>query len=272
MKKYLCLPVANNFRPVTGNTLIILFGLNVICFVSGNQDVFVCMPTGAGKSLCYQLPAVIASGITMVVSPLIALMHDQLDHLQQLGIRSETLNSKMSAEERKRVLDDLNKTKPKTKLLYITPELADTDHFKELTESLMSKKLVKYFVIDEAHCVSQWGHDFRPTYLKLGYFRSRYLKGIPCVALTATAPNQIVDDIIKQLRLRKPLAKYRMSCFRPNLYYEVRLMEPLADPFEDLKDFAVKALGGVSEEGEDWVGTWVKVFRINPVSLKMLNY
>ena len=193
-------------------------------------------------------------GITMVVSPLIALMQDQLEHLDQLGITSETLNSKMSANERKRVLNDLNKDKPKTKLLYITPELADTDNFKALTESLAAKNLVNYFVIDEAHCVSQWGHDFRPTYLKLGYFRTKYLKGIPCVALTATAPNQIVEDIIKQLKLRKPLAKFRKSCFRPNLYYEVRLMEPLGDPFEDLKDFAVKALGGVPEDGEDWVG------------------
>ena len=221
--------------------------------------MFVCMPTGAGKSLCYQLPAVIAPGITMVVSPLIALMQDQLEHLDQLGIRSETLNSKMSAEDKKRVLNDLNKDKPKTKLLYITPELADTDNFKTLTESLTAKNLVKYFIIDEAHCVSQWGHDFRPTYLKLGYFRTKYLKGVPCVALTATAPNQIVDDIIKQLRLRKGLVQFRKSCFRPNLYYEVRLMEPLGDPYEDLKDFAVKALGGVVEDGEEWVRLPYKV-------------
>lgn len=211
------------------------------------------MPTGAGKSLCYQLPAVVAPGITMVVSPLIALMHDQLEHLDQLGIKSETLNSRMSTEERKRVLNDLKKDKPKTKLLYITPELADTDNFKTLIECLAAKSLVKYFVIDEAHCVSQWGHDFRPTYLKLGYFRAKYLKDVPCVALTATAPNDIVEDIIKQLKLRKPLAKFRKSCFRPNLYYEVQLMEPLGDPYEDLKDFAVKALGGVAEDGESWV-------------------
>ena len=134
------------------------------------------MPTGAGKSLCYQLPAVMAPGVSFVVSPLIALMQDQREHMENLGIHSETLNSKMSAEERRRVLKDLNQDKPNTKLLYITPEQVDTDNFKSLTEMLMERRMVSYFVIDEAHCVSQWGHDFRPTYLKLGYFRSRYLK------------------------------------------------------------------------------------------------
>ena len=211
------------------------------------------MPTGAGKSLCYQLPAVVSPGITFVVSPLIALMQDQLEHLDNLGIRAESLNSKLSAEERKRVLKDLNSDTPKAKLLYITPELADTDHFKELTKNLMERKLVKYFVVDEAHCVSQWGHDFRPTYLKLGYFRARYLKGVPCVALTATAPEQVTEDILKQLRLKKPVAKFSQSVFRPNLYYEVKPRDLQGDPFEDLKNFAIKALGGAAEEGEDWV-------------------
>lgn len=211
------------------------------------------MPTGAGKSLCYQLPAVMASGITFVVSPLIALMQDQLEHLNKLGIRSETLNSKMTTEERKHVLKDLDREKPKTKLLYITPELADTDNFKSLTEGLMKRNLIKYFIIDEAHCVSQWGHDFRPTYLRLGYFRTKYLKGVPCVALTATAPEQVIEDIMKQLRLKEPLARFRQSVFRPNLFYEVWPKDMQGDPYEDLKNFAVKALGGAAEEGESWV-------------------
>ncbi|XP_052282182.1 ATP-dependent DNA helicase Q5-like isoform X2 [Dreissena polymorpha] len=211
------------------------------------------MPTGAGKSLCYQLPALMASGLTFVVSPLIALMQDQLKHLSQLGIRSETINSKMSASERNKVLKDLNRDLPKTKLLYITPEQADTDSFKSLAESLMQRKLVKYFVIDEAHCVSQWGHDFRPTYLRLGYFRTKYLKGIPCIALTATAPNQVLDDIIKQLKLKEPIAKFRQSVFRPNLYYEVCVKDTIGDAFDHLKKFALKALGGTDfEDTENW--------------------
>ncbi|XP_053399831.1 ATP-dependent DNA helicase Q5-like [Mercenaria mercenaria] len=224
----------------------------VLTIVEGKQDVFVCMPTGAGKSLCYQLPAVVSPGITFVVSPLIALMQDQLEHLDSIGVKSETLNSKMSVEERKRVLSDLDKEKPKTKMLYITPEQADTDNFKQLTESLTKRKLVKYFVIDEAHCVSQWGHDFRPTYLRLGYFRTKYLKGIPCIALTATAPKQVIEDIIKQLRLKEPIAKFKQSVFRPNLFYDVKMKDTIGDVYEDLKGFALKALGGVAEEGEDW--------------------
>ena len=230
------------------------------------------MPTGAGKSLCYQLPAFMSNGLTFVVSPLIALMQDQLEHLDKLGICSETLNSKMTAEERKRVLADLDRKKPKTRLLYITPELIDTDHFKTLTESLMKRSLVKYFVIDEAHCVSQWGHDFRPSYLKLGYYRTRYLKGVPCITLTATAPGLVVEDIFKQLKLKEPVEKFRKSCFRPNLFYEVRMMDVIRDPYEDLKEFILKGLKGVPEKGESWVSVnRLRVLTLSEMAFFFLN-
>ncbi|KAK3597448.1 hypothetical protein CHS0354_041862 [Potamilus streckersoni] len=221
--------------------------------IRGKQDVFVSMPTGAGKSLCYQLPAVAARGLTLVVSPLIALMQDQLDHLHSLGIPAESLNSKLSATDRKQILFDLECDKPKTILLYVTPELIATDHFKSLTESLTKRKILKYFVVDEAHCVSQWGHDFRPDYLKLGTYRRKYLKQVPCIALTATATAQVVTDIVQQLGLQQPIAKFKIGSFRPNLYYDIKMKELLQDPYEDLKSFAVKALGGVVEnKGDNW--------------------
>lgn len=211
------------------------------------------MPTGAGKSLCYQLPAVVHSGITLVVSPLIALMHDQLEHLSDIGIKAETINSKMSAEERRRVVGDLKSNSPKIKLLYITPEQAATDFFKDLLEVLSGRKLLAYFVVDEAHCVSQWGHDFRPDYLKLGWLRPK-MPGVPCIALTATATAQVVKDIYKQLHMKEPVQTFKTSSFRSNLYYEVCLKEVLTDPYDDLARFAIKSLSGIPETEDDcWV-------------------
>ncbi|XP_041360303.1 ATP-dependent DNA helicase Q5-like [Gigantopelta aegis] len=222
--------------------------------LKGKKDVFISMPTGAGKSLCYQLPAVLAQGVAVVVSPLIALMHDQLEQLQAINVPSETLNSKMTVSERKRVLDDLNSRSPKTKMLYVTPEQVATDFFQGLATKLQERKLISYFVVDEAHCVSQWGHDFRPDYLKLGKLNKR-LSGVPCIALTATATAKVVDDVIKQLKLKEPVAKFRSSCFRSNLFYDVLLKDMLPDSYVDLMDFAKKALCWDPEEDgnvENW--------------------
>ncbi len=217
--------------------------------------MFVSMPTGAGKSLCYQLPAVACNGVAIVVSPLIALMEDQLQHLQDLNIVSETLNSKMTSAERQRVMKDLQSTQPRTKMLYITPEQAATPGFQVLADSLKKRHLVSRFVVDEAHCVSQWGHDFRPDYLKLGKFR-RHISDIPCVALTATATPQVVDDIIQSLHLKRPIATFKSSCFRPNLFYDVQFKEMLDDPYGDLKNFVVKALDVDKTEDHSQVN-WV---------------
>ena len=179
------------------------------------------MPTGGGKSLCYQLPATMNSGLTLVLSPLIALIEDQITQLVSRNIPAAALNSKTSAAERKKIMADLRAKKTSLKLLYITPEMAATDGFRSTLASLNSERKISRIAVDEAHCVSEWGHDFRPDYMKLGELRD-VLPSVPLVALTATATPCVQRDIITALRMRHPVAVFKSSCFRPNLFYDVR--------------------------------------------------
>ena len=183
-----------------------------------NQDTLTIMPTGGGKSLCFQLPALIKTGVTIVVSPLIALMQDQVEALQNTGISATFLNSSLSlAKTRDREQDILH---GQIQLLYVAPEKLLKDKFLTFLDVISRGIGIAGFAIDEAHCVSEWGHDFRPEYRQLRLLRHRY-PDVAMMALTATATERVRYDIVEQLDLQDPFV-HVASFNRTNLYYEVR--------------------------------------------------
>lgn len=183
-----------------------------------NQDQLIVMPTGGGKSLCFQLPALLQPGLTVVVSPLIALMQDQVEALRDNGIGATFLNSSLNLHQvRSREQAILS---GKTKLLYVAPERLLNEKFLPFLDLIREKIGIAAFAIDEAHCVSEWGHDFRPEYRQLKQLRQRY-PGVSTLALTATATDRVRQDIIQQLGLQQP-SIHIASFNRPNLYYEVQ--------------------------------------------------
>ena len=186
--------------------------------VLAGRDAFVLMPTGAGKSLTYQLPALLMPGLTIVVSPLIALMQDQVDRLRANGIAATFINSSLDSNER--FQREQAAAHGAVKLLYVAPERLMGQNFLYFLDEIQSNVGLSLLAVDEAHCVSEWGHDFRPEYRQLGRLRSRYTK-VPMLALTATATERVRDDILEQLRLYEPYT-HIASFDRPSLYYEVR--------------------------------------------------
>src|SRR3954465_4925209 len=185
------------------------------------RDVFALMPTGGGKSLCFQLPALLRDGLTIVVSPLIALMKDQVDALRTSGIPATFLNSSLERHEAAERFRALNRGQ--YRMLYVAPERLMLDTF---LEGALNWNIAQ-IAIDEAHCISEWGHDFRPEYRKLKKLR-RHLPDVPIMALTATATERVRIDIVKELKLNDPQC-YVASFNRPNLNYRVLAK---ASPYE----------------------------------------
>jgi len=199
------------------------------------RDALVLMPTGGGKSLCFQVPALVREGTAVVVSPLIALMQDQVNALRENGVAAEYLNSSLDPGEARRVESDLRRGL--IKLLYVAPERLLTDRCLALLESIQ----VSLFAIDEAHCVSQWGHDFRPEYLGLSVLHERFAQ-VPRVALTATADALTRAEIRERLALQQ--AQEFVSSFdRPNLRYSIVAKD---DPRRQLLQFIRKDHAGDS--------------------------
>ncbi|GAB5605477.1 DNA helicase RecQ [Sideroxyarcus sp. TK5] len=193
----------------------------IVEHVAAGGDALVLMPTGGGKSLCYQIPTLMRDGIGIVVSPLIALMQDQVDALRQLGVSAAFLNSSLDAEAAREVYRKVHRGE--LKLLYVAPERLMTEGFLELLDGLVQHKGLALFAIDEAHCVSQWGHDFRPEYRQLTILHERY-PDVPRIALTATADAPTRGEIIERLALGG--AQQFVSSFdRPNIRYRVTLKD-----------------------------------------------
>ncbi|MGA7684629.1 MAG: RecQ family ATP-dependent DNA helicase [Terriglobales bacterium] len=192
---------------------------NVIRSLLGGHDTCAVMPTGGGKSLCYQLPAVVSEKTVVVVSPLIALMQDQASQLAQMGIPAAALNSFLDSAERRRVM--ARACAGEYRLVYLSPERLAA----ESTFEWLARVPVGFFVVDEAHCISEWGHEFRPDYRQLSRLRTRFA-GVPIAAFTASATRQVRHDILKQLSMREPHL-YIASFHRKNLNYVAQECEPL---------------------------------------------
>jgi ATP-dependent DNA helicase RecQ len=186
----------------------------VLASVYEKKDTVVILPTGSGKSLCYQIPALVLGGVNFVISPLISLMKDQVDQLEDLGISATYINSSLTGAEINERFQEIENLQHR--LVYVAPERLESPLFLQLLRSLAERRQVHFMAIDEAHCVSQWGHDFRPSYKRIKMLRD--ICPVPFLALTATATDRVREDLIKQLDLKDPQA-FVGAFDRPNLHY-----------------------------------------------------
>ncbi|KAK9833042.1 hypothetical protein WJX74_005167 [Apatococcus lobatus] len=211
------------------------------------RDAFVLMPTGGGKTMCFTLPALVKPGVVLVVSPLIALMENQVAAIQGRGIACSMLSSVQSAAERTETMRRLQTSPPQLSLLFVTPELLSTDGFGTVLQGMYKADNLTLFAIDEAHCISSWGHDFRSAYRKLAVLRRRF-PHVPIMALTATAAVKVREDVVQQLHLRDPLIL--VSSFdRPNIHYSVSYYA--ADQPQTFEAHAVSTIMRHFEDGRE---------------------
>ncbi|MBT3423880.1 MAG: ATP-dependent DNA helicase RecQ, partial [Bacteroidetes bacterium] len=239
----------------------------IVSIMEGN-NTFVIMPTGGGKSLCYQLPAVMSEGITIIISPLIALMKNQVDLIRTFGAKrglAHFLNSSLTKKEVEIVREDV--LSGNTKMLYVAPETFN----KERTVEFLKRIKVSIIAIDEAHCISEWGHDFRPEYRKIKAVVDE-IGPLPIIALTASATPKVQDDILKNLDM-EDANSFTSSFDRPNLYYEVR---PKPSNKHAVKDIISYIKGNLGKSGIIYCLTRKKVeelaesLRIN--GIKAIEY
>ncbi|KAF1811145.1 ATP-dependent DNA helicase [Eremomyces bilateralis CBS 781.70] len=213
----------------------------IILAALASTDLLILAATSFGKSLCYQLPAILHHGITLVISPLLALMANQVSALHSAGIAVASLNSTTPLAERRRILDDLKSGHPIIRLLYVTPETCVQDGFRKIIRVVHAQHELARVAVDEAHCISEWGHDFRPAYKQLGWFkRELHDPEVPVMCVTATATERVVGDIVRMMGLEEGrLRTFRCGAARGNLHFEVRYKsdegdEMGRDPFEGL--------------------------------------
>ena len=254
-------------------TLLAEFGLQqfragqreVIDALNDGADVMCVMPTGGGKSLCYQLPALSRSGTTIVVSPLIALMKDQVDALRERGIAAKLINSTVGIAEQDLVMGEM--ASGDLQLVYVAPERLRNGRFLDAVE----RSNVALLAVDEAHCVSEWGHDFRPDYARLGRFRERYLGGVQTIALTATATPAVRDDICTLLELKSP--KIFVTGFaRKNLHFGVSQSRTDSEKEAQLTEFVRNRQGAgiiyaATRKACESIGEWLPEKTRRPIGV-----